>query len=366
MILAPNCNNQICAICSAGFNASLQLPINHNRVQFCMSYHLHGHCNNTCMHKGWRMPLTATKIAQLNIFQGPYVATPAISWSTATWHMWCVRPGVDNDTRTSSFNKDCLPFLPPRPPKPKNSNIHCSGIPPLLTTPTKCTRAEIKDPAATAKKKAWATQQHLDCLGKLANMGKICLYKDHEGDLFDLHNSVMDSSAWWRPRIYVHSWDDHNWFFLLCCPGEHTVTLTMSPTRYQTYNSTKRTNQYPHSPLSFCIWWTFLPFLWHTKNWCKRQTHWPQMFHLHNTLSHLVVAHGVAHLNSHKANPHQSLCSYCHTASKIYHYLAYQDITQILHASALYHLHFCVNPSSTKREKFAIKKLKFFCFTQHW
>ena len=49
MILAPNRNNQIRAIRSAGFNASLQLPFDQNRVQFCMSYHLRGHCNDNCM-----------------------------------------------------------------------------------------------------------------------------------------------------------------------------------------------------------------------------------------------------------------------------------------------------------------------------
>ena len=72
MILAPNCNNQIRAICSAGFNASLKLPIDQNWVQFCMSYHLHGHCNNNCMHKAWHRPLMATKTSQLNLFLGPY------------------------------------------------------------------------------------------------------------------------------------------------------------------------------------------------------------------------------------------------------------------------------------------------------
>ena len=91
-------------------------------------------------------------------------------------------PGVDNDTKTSSFNKDCLPLLPPRPPKPKNIYIHGSGISLLATTPSKRTRAEIKDPAGIAEKKARATQQHLDCLGRLANTAKICLYKDHKGD----------------------------------------------------------------------------------------------------------------------------------------------------------------------------------------
>jgi hypothetical protein len=93
-----------------------------------------------------------------------------------------VGPGVDNDTRASSFNKDCLPLLPPRPPKPKNTYIHSSGIPPIATTPTKCTRAELKDPDGTAEKKAQAMQHHLDPLGELANMAQICLYQEHKGD----------------------------------------------------------------------------------------------------------------------------------------------------------------------------------------
>ena len=76
MILAPNRNNQIRAICSAEFNTSLQLPIDQNRVQFCMSYHLHGHCNNNCMRKAWHRPLTSTETTQLNIFLGLYVVTP--------------------------------------------------------------------------------------------------------------------------------------------------------------------------------------------------------------------------------------------------------------------------------------------------
>ena len=60
----------------------------------------------------------------------------------------------------------------------------------------------------------------------------------------------------------------------------------------------------------------------------------------------LAVAHQVAHLNSHKAMPHQPLCSYHHTASKSFCYLASQDITQIFCASALNHPHFCDNPAS--------------------
>ena len=75
---------------------------------------------------------------------------------------------------------------------------------------------------------------------------------------------------------------------------------------------------------------------------------WPQMFHLHDTVPHLAIAHWVTHLNLQKAKPDQPLCSYYHTASKAYHYLASQDITQVLCASALHHLHFCVNPASVE------------------
>ena len=83
MILAPNRNNQIHAIRSAGFNVSLQLLINHNWVQFCMSYHLRGHCNDNCMCKAWHRPLTATETSKLNIFLGPYAATPTKGGPTA-------------------------------------------------------------------------------------------------------------------------------------------------------------------------------------------------------------------------------------------------------------------------------------------
>ena len=62
----------------------------------------------------------------------------------------------------------------------------------------------------------------------------------------------------------------------------------------------------------------------------------------------LAVAHWVAYLNLHMAKPDQSLCSYYHNASKTYQYLASQDITQVLRASALHHPSFCVNPSSVK------------------
>jgi hypothetical protein len=62
----------------------------------------------------------------------------------------------------------------------------------------------------------------------------------------------------------------------------------------------------------------------------------------------LAVAHWVAHLIFHKGKPHQPLCSYYHAASKTYCYLASQDITQVLCASALHHPCFCVNPASVE------------------
>ena len=57
--------------------------IDQNWVQFCMSYHLRGHCNDNCMRKAWHRPFTATKTLQLNLFLGPYVATPTKGGPTA-------------------------------------------------------------------------------------------------------------------------------------------------------------------------------------------------------------------------------------------------------------------------------------------
>ena len=87
MILAPDRKNQIRAIRSAGFDANLQLPIDRNRVQFCMSYHLRGHCNDNCTRKAWHRALTTTEIAQLNKFLGPYVAPPSTSGPTTPSNM---------------------------------------------------------------------------------------------------------------------------------------------------------------------------------------------------------------------------------------------------------------------------------------
>ena len=113
-----------------------------------------------------------------------------------------VGPGVNNDTRTlSSFNKDCLSLLPPRPPKPKHmydhhndndddndnhnhNHIHRIGIQPRVATPSNYCRGQIKDPTGTAEKKASATQQHLDRIGKLASLAKTSLYPDNEGGRF--------------------------------------------------------------------------------------------------------------------------------------------------------------------------------------
>ena len=79
MILAPDRNNQIRAIRSVGLDANLQLLFDRDRVQLCMSYHLRGHCNDSCTRKAWHRALTTAEIAQLNKFLQPYVATPTTS-----------------------------------------------------------------------------------------------------------------------------------------------------------------------------------------------------------------------------------------------------------------------------------------------
>ena len=106
----------------------------------------------------------------------------------------CVDPGVDNDTRTTSINQDCIPLSPPRPPKSKHMHDHnyndnlnhidSSGIQPLALSPTKYSRGERKDPAGTAEKEAWAMQQHLDRIGKVARLASTSLYRDHKGRRF--------------------------------------------------------------------------------------------------------------------------------------------------------------------------------------
>ena len=66
----------------------------------------------------------------------------------------------------------------------------------------KRSRGERKDPTGTAEKKARATQQHLDHLGKLASLANTSLYRDKREITIVLHDSVADSSAWRTPRIY--------------------------------------------------------------------------------------------------------------------------------------------------------------------
>ena len=46
------------------------------------------------------------------------MVTPKNSGPTAPSNMRHAGSGVDSDTM-KSFNQDCLPLLPPRPPKPK-------------------------------------------------------------------------------------------------------------------------------------------------------------------------------------------------------------------------------------------------------
>ena len=75
------------------------IPMDQNWVQFCRSNHLRGQCYSNWLCKAWHSPLTAAKIAQLNIFLRPYVATYTNSGPAAPSNMWCVGPEVDNDTR---------------------------------------------------------------------------------------------------------------------------------------------------------------------------------------------------------------------------------------------------------------------------
>jgi hypothetical protein len=78
-----------------------------------------------------------------------------------------------------------------------------------------------------------------------------------------------------------------------------------------------------------------------------------QLPKLHRTTFFYIlgVAHLVACLNLHKEMPHQPLCSYYYTASKIYHSLASQDIhpnTLCISPTPLHHPCFCVNPASVE------------------
>ena len=146
----------------------------------------------------------------------------------------------------------------------------------------------------------------------------------------------------------MHSWHDHDWFFLLCCYCEHTVTFENEPFKllkvqfYQDKAVPTQSSKLLHMA-------AFLTLTFYTY---KKGINDKRIGHSHSTSATLcpivVVVHQVAHVNLHKAKPHQQLrCSYC-TVSKTYHYLASQDIMQVLHASALYDPCFCVNPASVE------------------
>ena len=92
----------------------------------------------------------------------------------------------------------------------------------------------------------------------------------------------------------------------------------------------------------------FNPHLWHAKEQCKGKCTGHRCSTSATLCPILAVAHRVAHLILHKAKSHQPLCSYYHSANSSYRYLASQDIMQVLRASALHHLRFCVNPASVE------------------
>ena len=106
-------------------------------------------------------------------------------------------------------------------------------------------------------------------------------------------------------------------FFFLWHSREHTVTIDNKPfklSNVQFYQDNK-----PVLTQTSKLLYTanlFLPYLWHTENSVNGEC----IGHGHFTSATLCpiqeVAHWVAHLNFHKAKPHQPLYSYYHTASK--------------------------------------------------
>jgi hypothetical protein len=138
-------------------------------------------------------------------------------------------------------------------------------------------------------------------------------------------------------------------FFFLCRPREHTVTFDNEPfklSNVQFYQDDKPV------PIQSSELLPAVDFLTLTFSTLKNGVKGEHTGHRHSTSATLcpilAVAHRVAHLNLHEAKPDQPLCSYYHTASKTYQYLASQDIMQVLCASALHHPHFCVNPASVE------------------
>ena len=190
-------------------------------------------------------------------------------------------PGVDNDTRTSSFNKDCLPLLPPRQPKPKiiynhNNNYnhnfnhnHCRGIQPLAATPTKRSRAQIKDPTGTAEKKARATQQHLDRLGKLASLANTSLYQEHEGDFVRFARQCRGQHCLADTKILPHPGGPfldilrkHGMPVVLNTP-RWTIAARDEAMQYGSHSSAKDHKDFLHDELADMVeagHWVVLPY----------------------------------------------------------------------------------------------------------
>jgi hypothetical protein len=138
-------------------------------------------------------------------------------------------------------------------------------------------------------------------------------------------------------------------FFFLCCPGEHTVTFDNEPFKLSNVQFHQDNKPVPTQSSELLYTVDFLTLTFDTqKNRVKGKCTGYGCSTSTTLCPLLSVAHQVVHLNLHKAKPDQPLCSYYHTVSKTYHYLTSQDIILLLHASALYHLHFCVNPASVE------------------
>ena len=78
----------------------------------------------------------------------------------------------------------------------------------------------------------------------------------------------------------------------------------------------------------------------------KRQVDCPQMFHLVSTMPCPSNSTPSVPTPPTQGSATQTTVLFFHTASKTYCYLASWDIMQVLCVSALYHPHFCVNPTS--------------------
>ena len=138
-------------------------------------------------------------------------------------------------------------------------------------------------------------------------------------------------------------------FFFLCRPGEHTMTFDNKPFKLSNVQFCKDDKPVHIQSSKLLHTADFLTLAFDTQKNGVKGKHIGHRCSTSATLFPiLAVAHWVAHLNLHKAKSHQPLCSYYHTASSSYRYLASQDITQVLRASALHHPRFCVNPASVE------------------